>query len=245
MPLMTLTARTRAVWEGLAGVQVAFAPVVRVVVSSRSCLCPPTAVVTRFVSHIGTRPSCQSMSSGDRRCHPRLRTLGQRAGQRVKQETAGPEVIRCGPDEPAGDELQCGGRGGPAVDVQSHAQRRVQRSRASRTWIRRVPRSRSCPIGPDNWLPPNRSSPPCPVRSQLSSAATHVSKGTSTIRQNDSDPSAGTMFVLMPSAPPSLEGHGSSLAPGNLVWLSTPSRLAVRPLPPHRTNALSSSPQMA
>jgi len=38
------------------------------------------------------------------------RSLGQRAGQRVKQETAGPEIIRCGPDEPAGDKLQCARR---------------------------------------------------------------------------------------------------------------------------------------
>ena len=41
MPPITLTARARAVWESLAGVQVAFAPVVRVAVSSRSALCPP------------------------------------------------------------------------------------------------------------------------------------------------------------------------------------------------------------
>jgi len=37
----------------------------------------------------------------------------------------------------------------------------------------------------------------------------------------------------------SLGLHGSSLAPGNLVWFPSPSRFAVRPLPPHRTNALS------
>jgi RimJ/RimL family protein N-acetyltransferase len=41
VPPITLTARARAVWESLAGVQVAFAPVVRVAVSSRSALCPP------------------------------------------------------------------------------------------------------------------------------------------------------------------------------------------------------------
>ena len=47
------------------------------------------------------------------------------AGQRVKQEMAGPEVGRGGPDAPARDELNCGGRGGPAVDVQSHPQGRA------------------------------------------------------------------------------------------------------------------------
>src|SRR5690242_21362984 len=58
--------------------------------------------------------------------------------------------------------------------------------RARRTWIRRVPNSRSCAIGPSSRLPPIRSSPPLIVGSQLSNAATHVSKGTSTTRQNDS-----------------------------------------------------------
>lgn len=41
MPLSALTLRARTAWEGLAGVPVAFAPVVRVVVSPRSRLCPP------------------------------------------------------------------------------------------------------------------------------------------------------------------------------------------------------------
>ena len=41
MPLSALTLRARTVWEGLAGVPVTFAPVVRVVVSPRSRLCPP------------------------------------------------------------------------------------------------------------------------------------------------------------------------------------------------------------
>lgn len=41
MPLITLTTRARTVWESLAGVPVAFAPDVRVAVSSRSSLCPP------------------------------------------------------------------------------------------------------------------------------------------------------------------------------------------------------------
>jgi hypothetical protein len=62
--------------------------------------------------------------------------------------------------------------------------------RARRTSIRRVPESRSCSIGPGNRVPPNRSSPPCPGRCQRSSAATHAWNGTSTIRRNDSDPSA-------------------------------------------------------
>lgn len=36
--------------------------------------------------------------------------LRQKAGQRVKQEMPGAEVGRGGPDAPAGDELQSGGR---------------------------------------------------------------------------------------------------------------------------------------
>ena len=36
--------------------------------------------------------------------------LRQPAGQQVKQEMAGAEVSRGGPDEPAGDELQSSGR---------------------------------------------------------------------------------------------------------------------------------------
>ena len=54
--------------------------------------------------------------------------LRQGAGQRVKQAMAGAEVACGGPEAPAGDELESGGRGGPAVDVQSHAQGRAQRS---------------------------------------------------------------------------------------------------------------------
>src|SRR5579863_7534723 len=103
--------------------------------------------------------------------------------------------------------------------------------RLRRTWIRRVPTSRSCSIDPSNWLPPNRSSPPWLVRSQLSSAATYVSNGTSTIRRNDSDSSSGTMLVLMPSAPPAR----GALGPAGTSSLSS---FAVRPLPPHRTKAL-------
>jgi hypothetical protein len=41
---------------------------------------------------------------------------------------AGAEVGRGGPDAPAGDELKCGGRCGPAVDLQSHAPPRAQRA---------------------------------------------------------------------------------------------------------------------
>jgi hypothetical protein len=54
--------------------------------------------------------------------------LRQGAGQRVEQEMAGAEIGAGGPDAHAGDELDSGGRGGPAVDVQSHAQQRAQRS---------------------------------------------------------------------------------------------------------------------
>ena len=110
---------------------------------------------------------------------------------------------------------------------------------ARRTWIRHVPTSRSCSIGPSNWLPPNRSSPSCLVRSQLSSAATYVSKETSTIRQNESELIAGIMLVVMLSTPPPHGAHVSLLSPGNLVWFPTLSRFVVRLLPLHRTNALS------
>jgi hypothetical protein len=41
MPLDALTVQARAVWEGLAGAPVAFAPLVRVAVSPRSLMCPP------------------------------------------------------------------------------------------------------------------------------------------------------------------------------------------------------------
>ena len=78
--------------------------------------------------------------------------------------------------------MRRGGRSGP---------------RARRTSIRCVPDSRSCSIGPGTWPAPDRSSPPCPVRCQLSSAATHVSKGTLMIRRNDSDADAGPMLALM------------------------------------------------
>jgi len=67
---------------------------------------------------------------------------------------------------------------------------------AKRAWIRHVPVLRSSRIGPRNELPPNRRSP-CPVRSQPSSAATHVWNGMSTIRLNDSRPRTGTISALM------------------------------------------------
>ena len=53
----------------------------------------------------------------------------ERAGQRVQQQVAGPEVGGAGPDVPAGDEFQRGprGRGGPVVGLQPHPQRRAQR----------------------------------------------------------------------------------------------------------------------
>jgi hypothetical protein len=54
--------------------------------------------------------------------------LRPRAGQQVKQEVAGAEIGRAGPDAPAGDELNSGGRAGPAVDVQPHRQQRAQRT---------------------------------------------------------------------------------------------------------------------
>jgi hypothetical protein len=123
--------------------------------------------------------------------------LRQGAGQRVEQEMAGAEIGAGGPDAPAGDELDGSGRGGPAVDVQCLAQHGRSGPRARRTWIRHVPEPRSCSTGPRNRLSPNRRSPPRPMGCQLSSAATHVSNGTSTIRRNDSHPGAGPMFALM------------------------------------------------
>ena len=123
--------------------------------------------------------------------------LRQKAGQRVKQEMPGAEVGRGGPDAPPGMSSK-------AVDDEdqrsmSSLMRKRGRSgpRARRTSIRRVPESRSCSIGPAKWLPPNRSSPPCPVRCQLSSAATHASNGTPTIRRNDSDPGAEPALTIM------------------------------------------------
>jgi hypothetical protein len=40
-----------------------------------------------------------------------------------------------------------------------------------------------------------------PMRCQRSSAATHVSNGTSMIRRNDSDPPTGTMLAFMLALP--------------------------------------------
>jgi hypothetical protein len=83
--------------------------------------------------------------------------------------------------------MRNGGRSGPRV---------------RRTSIRHVPESRSCSIGPRTRLWPMRSSPSCPVRCQLSRAATHVSNGMSTIRRNDSHPRTGHMPALMLAQPP-------------------------------------------
>src|SRR6516165_7512549 len=56
--------------------------------------------------------------------------LEQRAGQAVQQVMAGPEVGCGGPHPLAGNELQGGGGGGQAVDVEPHAQRRAQQPAA-------------------------------------------------------------------------------------------------------------------
>jgi len=69
--------------------------------------------------------------------------------------------------------------------------------RARPTSIRHVQQSRSCSIGQRNRLWPMRSSPSCPVRCQLSSAATHISNGMSMIRPNDSQLAAEHMPALM------------------------------------------------
>jgi hypothetical protein len=65
---------------------------------------------------------------GARRDHRGRVARRQGADQRVKYEVAGAEVGGGGADPPAGDELERGGRWGPAVDVQPHAQVRAQRS---------------------------------------------------------------------------------------------------------------------
>jgi len=95
--------------------------------------------------------------------------------------------------------------------------------RARRTRIRRVPGSRSCPIGPSSWLRPNRSPPRCRVHSRLSIAAAHVWKGIYTIRRNGSDSSSLIMLVLMPChlLLPPLGGASFLFGPGNLGWFHT------------------------
>src|ERR1700745_3603203 len=49
-------------------------------------------------------------------------------------------------------------------------------------------------------------------------------------------PATCSYSVNLPLPGPS-RAHGSFLAPGNLAWFP-PLRLAVRPVPPHRVNAL-------
>jgi hypothetical protein len=66
---------------------------------------------------------------------------------------------------------------------------------------RRVPEPRSCSIGPRSRLWPTCSSLPCPWSRQLSSAATHVSNGMSTIRRNDTKPGAEHMRVPAQGSP--------------------------------------------
>jgi hypothetical protein len=62
MPPGELTARARAVWESLAHVPVAFAPVVRVAVSPASSLCPPgwAGLVVIAGNAIATAPDAQA-----------------------------------------------------------------------------------------------------------------------------------------------------------------------------------------
>jgi hypothetical protein len=55
---------------------------------------------------------------------------GQRVSQAVQQPVAGPEVSRAGPHPLAGDQLEGGVGGGPAVDVEPHADRWAQRPAA-------------------------------------------------------------------------------------------------------------------
>ena len=67
------------------------------------------AIQVDFLSYLREIRRARKMGAR-RKASSVKRALGQRAGQRVKQETAGLEIIRCGPDEPAGDELQHAGR---------------------------------------------------------------------------------------------------------------------------------------
>ncbi len=55
----SLTARTRALWEGLAGVPVAFSPAIRVSVSPQSGICPPgwAGIVVIGEEAIATAPA--------------------------------------------------------------------------------------------------------------------------------------------------------------------------------------------
>jgi hypothetical protein len=58
MPLPALTARTRALWESLAGTPAEFTPIISVAVSPRSYLCPPgwTGIVVIEDAAIATAP---------------------------------------------------------------------------------------------------------------------------------------------------------------------------------------------
>ena len=126
------------------------------------------------------------------------KVLRQEAGQHVKQAMPGAEIGRGGPDGPAGDELHGGGRGGPAVDVQSHAQERAQRSRGLGGPGSGVAPSRDrARSAPGRLAFAEPESGAWPVRCQLSSAARHVSSGTFTIRRNDSHPGTGPVFAVM------------------------------------------------
>ena len=84
--------------------------------------------------------------------------------------------------------------------------------RARRTWIRHVavPGSRSA--GPHSRLSPNRTSPPCSACCQLSSAATHVSNETSTIRRNDAGPFAAALASLAVALEVQLGGYAFAMA---------------------------------
>ena len=81
--------------------------------------------------------------------------------------------------------------------------------RPRRTWIRHVPESPSRSIGPRKRPWPRCSSPSCPVRCQLSRAARQASNGMSTIRRNDSQPTAEHASAPgPPSAQSADEGGG-------------------------------------
>ena len=123
--------------------------------------------------------------------------LRQSAGQQVKQEMAGPEVCRGGPDAPAGDELQSGGRCGPAVDVQSHPQGRAQRSPGQADLDPACTGLGIVLHRPGQLACAGSEFAAVPGTLPASSAATHVSNGTSTIRRNDSDADTGPMLALM------------------------------------------------
>jgi hypothetical protein len=108
--------------------------------------------------------------------------------------------------------MRSGGRSGP---------------RARRASIQHVSLSRSCSIGQRNWLWPMCGSPPCPVRCQLSSAATQLSNGTSMIRQNDSQLTDEHVSAFMLACPARRECPGRSLvAPVERVLCAA---LAARP----------------